>query len=221
MKLIEHEDYLVFLPELPCRVVSSAVLNGGISDTEALLNLRVDKDEPPPWLPPAQTLTEKAESLQLPFPVTGMMTAASMRSLTQVCKNRGDLKVHAWVTAGLSNTRRVGDVADEIPKAGTINIGVFINQPLSDTALVEALMILTEAKVTAIRDLEIVSPISGLPASGTGTDSHAVLCPKGAAIHHYCGKHTVLGEMIGAAVLEACLQSLTKCLTQQVNAKII
>lgn len=212
MKVIEHADYMVFLPQQSCRSVSSSVLNGGISDTEAVLNLRVDKDTPPPWLPPEQTLMEKAVSLGLSFPVTGMMTAASMRSLSQVAKSRGELMVHAWVTAGLSNTRRVGDSADEALQAGTINIGVFINQPLSDTALVEALMILTEAKVTAIRDLDIASPVSGLPASGTGTDSHAVLCPKGKAAHHYCGKHTVVGELIGSAVLEACLQSLDKCL---------
>ncbi|MDC0610316.1 adenosylcobinamide amidohydrolase [Vibrio sp.] len=214
VKHILHEDYLVLIPESRCRLLGSAVLNGGISEACSFLNLRVDKAAPPPWLPPQETLSIKANQLDLPQPTTAMMTAASMRSLGYSQQERQNLVVQCWVTAGLSNTRRIGDPADEKPRAGTINIWLYVNQRLMDAALAEALIMLTEGKVTAIRDADITSPISGLPASGTGTDSHIVFCPVEGEAQEYCGKHTLLGELIGLAVLSACRDSLDKCLSK-------
>lgn len=211
IKLIKHMDYMVLIPPSVCRVLSSAVLHGGLCDAASFLNLRVDKHLPPPWLPPDETLRRKAIELQLPQSTTGMMTAASMASLGYARAGRGDLLAECWVTAGLGNARRVGDPADESPAPGTINIWLSINQTLTDTAMVEAMMMLTESKVTVVRDHGVSSPVSGLPASGTGTDSHAVFCPYDKSVHTYCGKHTVLGELIGLAVTEACHMSIGLC----------
>ncbi|MFC6805489.1 adenosylcobinamide amidohydrolase [Methylophaga thalassica] len=212
VRLIHHPDYLVLLPAERCRVLSSAVLNGGLQKASALLNMRVDKHSPLPCLAPEQTLLDKAEALALPPVIIGMMTAASMQSLGHHIEHREALTVECWVTSGLSNVRRVGDKADDHAVPGTINICLYINQALSDAALAEALILLTESKVTAIRDAEIISPVSGLPASGTGTDSHAVFCPDAEPQHAYCGKHTTLGELIGRVVLQACSISLTHSL---------
>lgn len=212
VQLISHSGYVATILPTECRVLSSAILNGGLSTAASFLNLKVDKNAVPPWPDPALTLNDKVHALGLPQPTTAMMTAASMKSLGYSIARNGELSAECWVTAGLSNVRRVGDTADESPYPGTINIWLYINQPLSDSALVEALMMLTEGKVTAIRDLKIMSPISELPASGTGTDSHAVFCPTGEALLSYCGKHTLMGELIGQAVLTACSISLRKCL---------
>ncbi|MBF9000728.1 adenosylcobinamide amidohydrolase [Vibrio nitrifigilis] len=210
---IEDDNYLVLLPSHRCTVLSSAVLNGGLTEANSFLNLKVGKQTPPPWLPPEETLQCKATELLLPPNTIGMMTAASMASLGYSKQMTDTLTVECWVTSGLSNTRRVGDIADETPVAGTINILLAIHQPLTPAALVEAMMLLTEAKVTVIRDLGIVSPISTLPASGTGTDSHAVFCPVQPATYSYCGKHTKLGELIGKSVIEACQLSLEHSLS--------
>ncbi|MCE0495619.1 adenosylcobinamide amidohydrolase [Vibrio salinus] len=196
-------------------MLSSAVLNGGLCEASSFLNLRVDKQTPPPWLPPEETLRLKARELRLPGSVTAMMTAASMKSLGYGVASAPDVQVECWVTCGLSNVRRVGDEADDRFVPGTINIWLFINKPMSDTAMAEALIMLTESKVTAIRDENIISPVSGLPASGTGTDSHAVICPRGKPDVVYCGKHTLLGELIGSAAMKACQISLRKCLSQK------
>ena len=212
IELIDHPDYLALIPPVECRVLGSAVLNGGLSIAASFLNMKVDKNAPPPWLAPDDTLRDKAAELALPQPTTAMMTAASMKSLGHIVESRQGLTAECWVTSGLSNVRRVGDTADEEPCPGTINIWLYVNQPLTDAALAEALIMLTESKVTAIRDAGILSPLSGLPASGTGTDSHAVFCPHGDAALAYCGKHTLLGELIGRAVTKACTISLDKCL---------
>ncbi|MZI95648.1 hypothetical protein F9817_20920 [Vibrio sp. CAIM 722] len=210
---IEDDNYLVLLPSHRCTVLSSAVLNGGLTEANSFLNLKVGKQTPPPWLPPEETLQCKATKLSLPPNTIGMMTAASMASLGYSKQMTDVLTVECWVTSGLSNTRRVGDIADETPVAGTINILLAIHQSLTPAALVEAMMLLTEAKVTVIRDLGIVSPISTLPASGTGTDSHVVFCPEQPATYSYCGKHTKLGELIGKSVIEACQLSLDHSLS--------
>jgi adenosylcobinamide amidohydrolase len=215
IKLIKHTDYVALIPPAACRVLSSAVLNGGFCDAASFLNLRVDKHLPPPWLPPDETLRLKSAALQLPQPTTAMMTAASMNSLGYGVACSGALVAECWVTAGLGNARRVGDAADEAPCPGTINIWLSVNQTLTDAAMVEALMMLTESKVTVMRDKAILSPVSGLPASGTGTDSHAVFCPDGSVVHPYCGKHTILGELIGRAVTQACDISIGLCLGQE------
>jgi adenosylcobinamide amidohydrolase len=212
IELIEHPDYLVLIPPTDCRVLGSAVLNGGLCHAASFLNLKVDIHAPPPWPSPEDTLSNKAAELALPQPTTAMMTAASMKSLGHRVESRQGLTAECWVTTGLSNLRRVGDTADESPGPGTINIWLYVNQPLTDAALAEALIMLTESKVTAVRDTGVLSPSSGLPASGTGTDSHAVFCPQGEPALAYCGKHTLLGELIGRAVTTACGISLDKCL---------
>ncbi len=212
VRLIHHPDYIALLPTQRCRVLSSAVLNGGLQEANALLNMRVDKHSPLPCLAPEQNLLKKAEELSLPAATIGMMTAASMQSLGHHIEHRDDLTVECWVTSGLSNVRRVGDKADDNAVPGTINICLYINQALSEAALVEALILLTESKVTAIRDANILSPVSSQPASGTGTDSHAVFCPKTEPQHAYCGKHTILGELIGRTALYACSISINHSL---------
>ncbi len=212
IKLINHPNYLALTLPTECRVLSSAVLNGGLAKAASFLNLKVDQNAPPPWQAPEKMLANKATELGLPQPTTAMMTAASMKSLGHHIETRQGLAAECWVTTGLSNLRRVGDAADEEPCPGTINIWLYVNQPLTDAALAEALMMLTESKVTALRDTGITSPVSGLPASGTGTDSHAVFCPHGESEQPYCGKHTLLGELIGRVVTTACAISLDTCL---------
>lgn len=208
-----HPDYFTLSASEPISVLSSAVLNGGLTNVRSLLNLRVDLDTPPPYPPAAQTIQQAADSIGLSGPVCGMMTAASMKSLSHHQLMHDDLQVQCWVTAGLSNLLRAGDPVIPPPIAGTINIALWVSKPLTPASMAEALILLTEAKVTAIRDAQLISPVSQLPASGTGTDSHAVLCPQhGNAAIEYCGKHTLCGELIGRAVYDACKRSIDLCL---------
>lgn len=212
IKLTTHQNYIILHLPTKCKALSSAVLNGGLTNVASFLNLKVDKNSSSSHIEPKETLTIKAKELSLPQPTIGMMTAASMESLGYSMESSNELSVECWVTSGLSNVRRAGDTADEKITPGTINIWLYINQTLSDTALAEALIMLTESKVTAIHDKKIISPVSGLLASGTGTDSHAVFSPIGGEEINYCGKHTLLGELIGRVVINACSISLNKCM---------
>ena len=45
--------------------------------------------------------------------------------------------------------------------------------------------------------------VSGIDATGTGTDCIVIAHPGGLGAEHYCGKHTDLGHLIGKHVREA------------------
>jgi len=109
---------------------------------------------------------------------------------------------------------RAGDRATvESTHAGTINVIVVVNRPLARGAMVEAVQIATEARVLAVLAAGIKSVRSGAPATGTGTDCIAIAAPlraraRGARAEPYCGKHTLLGELVGRAVLESCARAI-------------
>jgi len=118
------------------------------------------------------------------------------------------------VTTGISNARRAGDKADiqelsgTIDEVGTINLILIFSAQLTDTAMVEAMMIATEGKAAALQNAKILSPLSGLLATGTGTDAIAVVCGNGSQKIKFCGKHVLLGEWIGRLVITAVTRSL-------------
>lgn len=106
------------------------------------------------------------------------------------------------VTAGLGNAERIGTRATPMAKIGTINAALMVNRPLSPAASLEALSLLAEARTTAM--LEHAPRLWSRNVTGTGTDCLA-LCFEAteAAPLDYTGKHTAMGEAIGAAALKA------------------
>ncbi|MCF6194093.1 MAG: adenosylcobinamide amidohydrolase, partial [Kangiellaceae bacterium] len=142
------------------------------------------------------------------------MTAASMNSfcIEQSCVEGVDSTV--LVTTGISNARRAGDKADiqellgASNKVGTINLILICSANLTDAAMIEAVMIATEAKVAALQDANILSPVSNRLATGTGTDAIAVVSGDGPPKIEFCGKHVLLGEWIGHLVITAVTRSL-------------
>ena len=125
-----------------------------------------------------------------------------------------------FLTVGLSNARRVGDRADvsglqgSPGGRGTINIIAGTSASLSPSALVEAVMIVTEAKACLLRDRRIKSMVSDSFASGTGTDSIVLFSGKGTPLD-YCGKHVKAGELFAAVTYQALESSLSWYLEQQ------
>ena len=209
------------LPET-YQILSSAELNGGMTTTQHLLNLKVSDcpyDDPSLTHTPEESLLHFAKQLGLPSSTIGMMTAASMHSLRILSDTLEETCITVALTCGLSNARRAGDTADisalfpSHASHGTINIFVMIDTPLHAKAMVEALSLVAEAKAATLQDLNIKSSISNGIATGTGTDSTAIAC----AIHQkntpqiqYCGKHMKLGEMIAHLVSSALSSSIQR-----------
>ncbi|MEV7675347.1 adenosylcobinamide amidohydrolase [Streptomyces sp. NPDC088752] len=158
---------LVWAPGPGVRMVSSAVLGGGIGAREWVVNAQV----PPGYdrLDPVAHLRELASGAGLSGPGVGLMTAASVADR----RHAVDGGAHAVVTAGIgvrgwAAAQGVGGVA--VPRPGTINIVVSLPVPLTDAALVNAVATATEAKTQALVEL-------GADASGTPTDAVCVAAP--------------------------------------------
>lgn len=204
-----HERTLVVSFPQAYAVLSWAPLNGGFSLARSILNHQVRTDEYPAE-EPAAFLLALAQRLQTPTPVVGLMTGVMMERLVRRFVRRDELFLECFATVGLSNALAVGDPATYEEKPGTINLIAVLNQPLTESALVEATTIVTEAKTQALFTARIKSTISGAWATGTGTDCVAVACPQGAVMSRYCGKHTLLGELLGRVVGEAMAEGLRR-----------
>lgn len=198
-------------------VLSSAVLNGGFRDAENILIMRVAKNiggRQSDFEEPAVTLANCCQTLQLTGTSVGMMTAASMNSFRRASRIWPEADMTVLITAGISNARCAGDPADWINPdslsmpTGTINTIVMTPARMSRPAMVEAVMLATEAKAVALRQLGIKSPASGNVATGTGTDAIAIVSGNGPDEIHYSGKHVKFGEMLASAVIEALTGSL-------------
>lgn len=154
-------------------------------------------------LEPGADLMALARSLGVESPTVGLMTGVLMDRLVRTTLQIDALALACFATVGLSNALAVGDPATYYEQPGTINLIVVCNQPLTPPALVEAIQIVTEAKVQALYAAKITSTVSAMPATGTGTDCVAIACPLGTPPSHYCGKHTHLGELLGRVVRQA------------------
>lgn len=200
----------------PVEVISSAVLNGGLFRADHILNLKVTanfKGEKTIFPPPEVTLSNYAEANEWQGACVGMMTSALMSSFRHEYIRHEDVIVECFLTAGVSNAGRAGDTAgwrffgDTDASAGTINIILGTNAKLTEAALVEAVMIISEAKAAILQQLNIKSVVSQKIATGTGTDAIAVFNGSGRSIN-YCGKHVLMGEMISSVVIKAIESSL-------------
>jgi len=199
-------------------VLSSAVFNGGACTASNILIMQVAEnfDGTKQIVEnPENTLAEYCRQLQLSGTTVGMMTSASMDSFRLISRSSQGVVISAMVTAGISNARCAGDRADrrtfqtDADPTGTINIIILTNAMMSHAAMVESVMLATEAKTVAMRKLGLKSPVSGTIATGTGTDAIAVANGFGAGTIRYCGKHVLFGEMLASVVIEAITESLS------------
>lgn len=212
---IEHTDSYVHLSFAQNhKVLSSAILNGGVTTAKHILNKRVPKQGEYAESPRA-SLLNYVKQQAWDGGCIGMMTAASMESLRVASESEQGIELSVLVTAGLSNARRIGDYAEyrnmlsSPQEVGTINLIVVTSAVMTDAALAEAAMIATEAKVAALYDAGVKSPISQKVATGTGTDTVAIACCVGQENIQYCGKHVLFGEMLGRLAYQAVMSSIS------------
>lgn len=206
---MEESSCIIRLPET-YRVLGWAPFNGGAMCAAAIVNHQIETGN--------RFATEHPDAyLRAIIPRLGlkarnsvaMMTGVDIRRTAYASARRGDFIVGGWCTAGCSNALRIGDPASVGPiPPGTINLVLAVNQSLSPSAMAEALAMATEARVLVVCEAGVSSTRSGQPATGTGTDCIVVASPARAPSHRFCGKHTVIGELIGKAALRACGKAL-------------
>lgn len=144
-------------------------------------------------------------------------TAANMNYAAVITRTDETLVVTAVVTAGVQgNATCAGDPAhwregeDGWQKVdGTINTMLLINHPLTEAAIAQAAVTMTEGKSAALQRLGVASLYSSDLATGTGTDQYAIAAPtEGKSSLTSASPHVKLGELIGGAVRDATLEAL-------------
>jgi adenosylcobinamide amidohydrolase len=204
---VVREQTLIVAFPTSYRVLSWAPLNGGLVEARTILNHQVDVPAHPS-LEPEAYLSSLARRLEVKSPTVGLMTGVLIERLVRKMTQSEGILLECFATVGISNALAVGDPATYNERPGTINIIVVCNQPLASPALIEAVQIVTEAKVQALYAMKIRSTVSDALATGTGTDCVAVACPQGEPAYQYCGKHTHLGELLGRVVGDAIEEGL-------------
>ena len=203
---VENSTLVVTFPG-PRNVMSWAILNGGVRNHAShIINHHVD----PHTLAddPRKALRQAASRIGIKGTFVGMLTGADIRKFSMARAVYNELQAYVISTAGCGNLAAVGETGNYVEgtsrpiPSGTINIIVALNYAFTHEAMMEAMAIVTEAKVRAAYDFDLKSVATGQPATGTGTDCIAV------AVGHdrryvFCGKHTKWGELVGRASLES------------------
>jgi adenosylcobinamide amidohydrolase len=182
-------------------MISSCVLGGGIGPREWVLNAQVPGRYA--RTDPAGHLTELSGRLGLTGPGVGMLTAAQVTDLVA----RDDEGVAATATTGLrvpTWAAAPAGRADPELAPGTINIIVSVPVPLTDAALVNAVITATEAKTQAVLDADF-------PGTGTATDAVCVAAPASpdGTAENFAGPRSAWGARIARAVHAAVLAGAT------------
>ncbi|GIH79713.1 adenosylcobinamide amidohydrolase [Planobispora longispora] len=178
------------------RGISSAMLGGGIGPVEWVLNAQVPGGYA--RMDPVEHLLELAP----PGPGVGMLTAASVGRFTRA----EDGGAHAVTTVGLRvptwAAAPEGAADPELAPVhtpGTINIIVAVPVAMSDAALVNAVMTVTEAKTQALVE-------EGFPCTGTASDAVCVLARADGPEELFGGPRSTWGARIARAVHRAVRQ---------------
>ncbi|MFH9729082.1 adenosylcobinamide amidohydrolase [Streptomyces sp. NPDC017260] len=197
----ERLHALLWRPGPGWRMASSAVLGGGIAERAWVLNAQVAHGYR--RTDPARHLADLARAAGARGPGVGLMTAADVSDASRA----RDGGVEAVATAGISVRGWAASPEEGATGAtapGTINIVAALPVALSDAALVNAVMTMTEAKVQALLE-------AGLDCSGTPTDAVCVAARaprEGAEVHSFAGPRSEWGARLARAVHRAVLSAL-------------
>ncbi|GAA0368950.1 adenosylcobinamide amidohydrolase [Bacillus horti] len=207
------EELLHIKLDQPFRTISNAVWGEGIQWAQDYCNFYVTKDYvcSDPQEDVSSWMMEKGI---LPNQAIGMMTAVPLKHAVHCTRSFHGVSFAAVVTAGVGNpVDIIGDTEpQQVRRAGTINVFVFVDAHLSDGALVNASLSATEAKTKALAAHQIKDKQTGTLATGTATDSLCIASSQRGERTAYAGSGTIIGKGIAQVVYEATYQAIERYL---------
>ncbi|HEV8439847.1 MAG TPA: adenosylcobinamide amidohydrolase [Methylomirabilota bacterium] len=198
-------EAVVITSDIPLRVLSSAVLHGGLGEARAIVNLRVPRNHPCDD-PPAM-LGDFARRRRLPQPYVGLLTGARTELAATAVATAHGICALAVTTVGLSNRFASGRDPMAVCAPSTINTIVVVDADPSPAALVNAVITITEAKVLALHQAGIRGPDGGA-VSGTSTDAVVIAATGRGRRTPFGGPASELGWTIASAVSRALTEGI-------------
>jgi adenosylcobinamide hydrolase len=182
--------------------ISSGPLGGGIGTRDWVLNAQVVRTYT--RHDPDAHLVELAAACQLSGPGVGMLTAIDVRNASVACRNGVTVDATVGVKLPQWAAAEEDQPAVDAFRGGTVNIVVFLPERLGDSALVNAIGTVTEAKVQAFGD-------AGIAGTGTASDAVCIVCPAQGEPHAFAGPRSTWGaplaRAVHAAVLSGCREA--------------
>jgi adenosylcobinamide amidohydrolase len=202
-RIILNEPWLEVLFPCPHSVLSWALLGGGWRTASKVLWHRATDEDLPIGLDPLTLFLERIERDGMDKDATGFLCGAPVGSYIDAVEACSGEWVRCLGTVGLSNGVRVGDPSYlGNPKVGTINILLQSSLPLSLAASIEASSVVTQARTLAVLEAQVQSAEGSGFLTGTGTDCIVIASPVAENPAAFSGTHTLIGHLIGKAVLE-------------------
>ncbi|MEM0216742.1 MAG: adenosylcobinamide amidohydrolase [Candidatus Bathyarchaeia archaeon] len=201
VKALLSEKFLAVVSEAELCTVSSAIHNGGFKRAKILLNVHVSESQDMMELhrDPVKPILEVLKELEAnPNEAVGMVTAADVREYSMKTLERNGLKVTAIATAGCSFAEKAGDDIESriLPNTGTINTIIVIQGNPTESCMMQSFIAATEAKTSALMELDVRSRYSGDLATGTITDSTIIAATSTGPPIHYGGPASRLGKLV-------------------------
>lgn len=213
----------IFPFSTPKKTACTSPLNGGIStNIKAAVNINcLGANYECKMLGETyeEDLAEHVKQLGLdPDSTVALSTAAWTEQAAVIKQAYKELTVTAVATGSIDhNGMRVGDPTKyyeldgtyypAVP--GTINLFLFVNQKMTDAAMLRSLVLCGEAKAAAVQELLMGSCFSEDLSTGSGTDGIVIIAEQEA--EHTCtdaSGHSKLGELIGQCTKQAVKQAL-------------
>jgi adenosylcobinamide hydrolase len=166
-------------------VISSAAVGGGLGNAEWVVNAQVARDY-------TRTDLEKhgaeiAAELDLEGAGVVLFTAVDVRDLSEADADG----VYVGATVGvIQPTWAADEVAPQSASPpGTINIVAHLPVAVTEAALVNAVITVTEAKTQALSE-------AGVRGTGTASDAVCIIAPSGPAVESFAGPRSALGSVL-------------------------
>lgn len=196
--LMRTSDALIIHSTSPLRVLSSAVMGGGLKKVHYIINRHVHKHYDHPH--PDEDMKRFAGEMGITQSCVGLMTAVRLHRARVLTMQMDDVTVVVLGTVGLGNPVATGITPPVKQRPGTINLIALTNAHLSPAAMVNAVITITEAKTAVLHQFGIRTP-TGEPATGTSTDAVVVACMETTGnTFAYAGPITTPGWLMARAV---------------------
>lgn len=205
LRVTIDERAVVVAAERPLRMLSSAVLRGGLVEARAVVNLHVDTGHPD--ADPEPLLAAFVHAAGVPAPWVGLLTAAPTERAVIAEEAACGFHAVTVATVGLSNRIAAGRAAVARWIASTINIVVLVDGDPEPAALVNAIMTVTEVKALALMEAG-VRDTDGHLATGTSTDAVVVVATGRGPRARFGGPASEMGATIAHAVRRALLEGI-------------
>lgn len=198
---------LVVSHNKPFKIMSSAVLNGGLKQARTIITCQVPRNYD--HKNPEEILLTRAGELKLPSPLVGMLTAVDLQNISASADMVSKRTLLVMATAGISNASRPGE-SQSTRSVGTINLIVVYEGDMTEGCMVNAVQTVTEVKSTTLRGLDIRTRKTRILATGTSTDAVAICCLGDGKALQYAGSATEIGDALGRTVESSIRDSLKK-----------